>query len=177
MKNLVRLGVAAFVPFVPLVATLAGQEQQCRATIQLESTQFASSAWVHPRLVSSGPGVVYVVHPSDGGEGYSVERVPEQPDVMDAQGAGPVHVERTKLARRTRKHTLPKDELLAIDWREVATEQSRSGDEFTIPAGTYRFSLLFSESFPTWSGKVMQVCRAYSKAFVLANDSKLGTNY
>ncbi len=177
MRNLVRLAVALFLAFETLEVAPADQEQQCRVSVQLENSQFESSAWVHPRLMSLGPTSIYVVHISDGGMDLSVERVSEQSRVLRAAPAGLVSVDRKKLARHTYKHTFAEDDLLAVDWREVATDQSSDGSRFTVPAGVYRFSLFFSESYPAWTGKVMRICRVYSEAFVLANDSKWGTDY
>jgi hypothetical protein len=177
MKNLTWMAFALLIACVSLAPSPVEQGQDCRARIQLENTQFSSSAWVHPQLVSLGPDVVYLVHVSDGGLDFSVEHVSDQSRVLPIQKAELIGVARKKLATRTRKHTFAKQELLAVDWREVATEQSADGSEYVVPAGAYRFSILFSQTYPVWSGKMIQVCRAYSETFVLKDDSKWGTDY
>jgi hypothetical protein len=150
---------------------------ECPVVIELESTQFASSAWVHPDLTSLGPEAVYLLHLSDGGLGYSVERVSELVGVGNLAPPELVTLQRKSLKAKSQRFLFSKPEVLPIHWLEVASAESPSAAKYQVPAGFYRFSILVSASSPIWSGKELQVWRVYSPTFALANSSMWGTSY
>jgi hypothetical protein len=157
---------------IALVALIGAGEQSapsCPVSIELEATQFRDPGSVRVRLVSSGLASVFLYHPRDGALGYSVERLngPES----DTPTRELISIQPEALDPRIQNYVFTKPELLGIHWREVGVLDPSKPDEFSIPPGHYRVSILASPSKLRRTGDV-QVWRMYSRAFYVANSEK-----
>src|SRR6185436_7209924 len=112
---------------------------------------------------------VFLFHPRDGALGYSVERLsgPES----DTPTRELISIQPEALDPRIQKYVFAKPDLLGIHWREVGVVNPSDPEEFSIPAGHYRVSILASPSKLRRTGDV-QVWRMYSRAFYVANSGK-----
>jgi len=165
-------GVAVLAVLTTFVGVGQVLSSECPASIVLDSTQFKWSNSVSPWLISSGPTSVYLLHPSDGGFGYSVERIGEVVGGGEARAPDMVTLLRTDLDSRIEKLSFANPGLLGVHWREVGVAASSGGDEFTVTPGVYRLSILVSGSKPKVKSEGLHLCRIYSQTFLLTESER-----
>jgi len=165
-------GGAAVVALLIATSALGGVDPaECRVQIELKASTFKSSGQAGAQLTGETSGAIYF--PTALPIGFQVELASGARIEDPAPPAIASDIKASALWSLDARRYRPEGDLLPIGWKAVGVPNRPSG--FSVPAGTYRFKLVYAKVLPREQrGPLVRVCTVYSAAFILATEDSWG---